>query len=85
MTTTPARSGPRPDDPDPTSAQITEADYALLLPLQQLIDQTIRTTPIRAGNPYDLDRLTATLTLRVCVWIGRNVLPCAQPEPTTKG
>lgn len=57
-----------------------DTDLAVLLPLQQLIDQTIRTTPVRAGNPHDLDRLTADLTLRVCVWVARNVLPTATPE-----
>lgn len=71
-----------PDDPDPTSAHVTDADYAVLLPLQKLIDRTIRTTPVRAGNPHDLDRLTADLTLRVCAWVGRNVLPGVRTAPT---
>jgi hypothetical protein len=63
-----------------TDRPITDADYAELLPLQRLIDRTIRETPVRAGNPADLDHLSATLTLRVCVWVGRNVLPPATSE-----
>lgn len=59
-----------------------DTDLAALLPLQQLIDRTIRETPVRPGNPYDLEHLSATLTLRVCVWVGRNVLPATTPEPT---
>lgn len=62
--------------------RFTTADYALLLPLQQLIDRTIRQAPLRPGNPHDLDRLTADLTLRVCAWVGRNVLPATTPEAT---
>lgn len=63
------------------TAPVEDADYAVLLPLQQLIADVIRTTPVRAGNPHDLDRLTADLTLRVCVWVGRHVLPATSPEP----
>lgn len=65
---------------DPEPPTVADADYAVLLPLQQLIDRTIRNTPVRAGNPADLDRLTADLTLRVCVWVGRHVLPTTPPE-----
>lgn len=60
----------------------TTADLSVLLPLQQLIDRTIREAPLRPGNPHDLDRLTADLTLRVCAWVGRHVLPATPPETT---
>lgn len=58
----------------------TDADLSVLLPLQQLIDRTLRNTPVRAGHPADMDRLSALLTVNVCAWIGRNVLPTTTPE-----
>ncbi|WP_405747725.1 NUDIX hydrolase [Streptomyces canus] len=45
-----------------------------LAPLATLIEQTIRDTPIRMG-PGGTDDLTAQLTVKTCVWVGKNVLP----------
>ena len=56
-----------------TTQQNTD-DIQALAPLANLIEQTIRDTPIRMG-PGGTDDLTAQLTLKTCVWIGKNVLP----------
>jgi len=50
------------------------ADLSPLAPLATLIEQTIRDTPIRMG-PGGTDDLTAQLTVKACVWVGKNVLP----------
>jgi hypothetical protein len=50
------------------------ADLQALAPLATLIEHTIRDTPIRMG-PGGTDNLTAQLTVKTCVWIGKNVLP----------
>ncbi|MEU5976319.1 NUDIX hydrolase [Streptomyces sp. NPDC047315] len=52
-------------DPDQTAA---------LAPLAALIADTVRSTPIHLG-PGGTDRLTAELTVRASVWIGKHVLP----------
>jgi hypothetical protein len=52
----------------------TDTDLATLQPLAALIEKTIRDTPIRMG-PGGTDDLTAQLTLKTCVWVGKNVLP----------
>jgi hypothetical protein len=53
----------------------TPADeLAVLAPLATLIEKTIRDTPIRMG-PGGTDDLTAQLTVKTCVWVGKNVLP----------
>jgi hypothetical protein len=49
-------------------------ELAVLAPLAGLIEQTIRDTPIRMG-PGGTDDLTAQLTVKTCVWVGKNVLP----------
>jgi hypothetical protein len=49
-------------------------DLRILAPLAGLIEQTIRDTPIRIG-PGGTDDLTAQLTVKTCVWVGKNVLP----------
>ncbi|MFJ8798466.1 NUDIX hydrolase [Streptomyces sp. NPDC102487] len=51
-----------------------EADLLGLVPLASLIEKTIRDTPIRMG-PGGTDDLTAQLTVKTCVWVGKNVLP----------
>jgi hypothetical protein len=48
-----------------------------LLPLSELIEETLRTTPIHFG-PHGHENLVAQLTIRVAVWCGRNVLPGVQ-------
>jgi hypothetical protein len=50
------------------------AELAVLAPLATLIEKTIRDTPIRMG-PGGTDDLTAQLTVKTCVWVGKNVLP----------
>jgi hypothetical protein len=53
----------------------TPADeLAVLAPLATLIEKTIRDTPIRM-SPGGTDDLTAQLTVKTCVWVGKNVLP----------
>lgn len=52
----------------------TDTDLATLQPLAALIEKTIRDTPIRMG-PGGTDDLTAQLTVKTCVWVGKNVLP----------
>ncbi|WP_435610006.1 NUDIX hydrolase [Streptomyces sp. C10-9-1] len=52
----------------------SEDDIEALAPLAALIAQIVRDTPIRMG-PGGTDDLTAQLTVRTCVWIGKNVLP----------
>ncbi|AZM91455.1 hypothetical protein [Streptomyces sp. W1SF4] len=49
-----------------------QPDHAIaaLLPLQQLIQQIVRATPIGAA-----DQLAADLTVHTAVWVGKNVLP----------
>lgn len=49
---------------------MTDTDARVLLPLQDLINQIVRSTPIGAT-----DQLAAELTVRTAVWVGRNVLP----------
>ncbi|HEY9408466.1 MAG TPA: hypothetical protein VIP77_02700 [Jiangellaceae bacterium] len=49
-------------------------ELAVLAPLASLIEKTIRDTPIRMG-PGGTDDLTAQLTVKTCVWVGKNVLP----------
>lgn len=48
----------------------TDADLAVLLPLQHLIDQIVRSTPIGAT-----EKLAADLTVHTAAWVGRHVLP----------
>ncbi|MFJ6066543.1 NUDIX hydrolase [Streptomyces tendae] len=52
----------------------TTDDLRPLAPLAALIEQTIRDTPIRMG-PGGTDDLTAQLTVKTSVWVGKNVLP----------
>lgn len=49
---------------------MTETEIQVLLPLQHLIDQIVRSTPIGAT-----DQLAAELTVQTAVWVGKNVLP----------
>lgn len=49
---------------------MTDTDARVLLPLQDLINQIVRSTPIGAT-----DQLAAELTVRTAVWVGKNVLP----------
>ncbi|MFD6113642.1 NUDIX hydrolase [Streptomyces yangpuensis] len=49
---------------------MTNTEIAALLPLQQLINQIVRATPIGAT-----DRLAAELAVQTAVWVGKNVLP----------
>lgn len=60
-----------------TPPVVTDADYTVLLPLHRLIEETIRTTPVRFG-PGGMDHLAALLTLRTCVWVGKHVLPATE-------
>jgi hypothetical protein len=52
---------------------VDDVDLRALLPLQQLIDETIRTTPVMIGGRTD--DLSALIAVRVAVWVGKNVLP----------
>ncbi|MFJ1865503.1 NUDIX hydrolase [Streptomyces sp. NPDC088097] len=45
-------------------------DIAVLAPLQHLIDQIVRSTPIGAT-----EQLAAELTVQTAVWVGKHVLP----------
>lgn len=49
---------------------MTDTDLHVLLPLQNLINQIVHSTPIGAT-----DQLAAELTVRTAVWVGKNVLP----------
>ncbi|MFI1562159.1 NUDIX hydrolase [Streptomyces sp. NPDC020490] len=53
---------------------VSDQQLAVLAPLATLIETTIRDTPIRMG-PGGLDDLTGQLTVKTCVWVGKNVLP----------
>ncbi|MCM8552263.1 NUDIX hydrolase [Streptomyces sp. STCH 565 A] len=57
-----------------TNRTLPDADLQHLAPLATLIEQTIRETPIRMGPGGTAD-LTAHLTVKACVWVGKNVLP----------
>lgn len=52
----------------------TTDPIAALVPLTRMIEQIVRETPIRLG-PGGTDQLTAQLTVRTAVWVGKNVLP----------
>lgn len=47
-----------------------QPDIHVLQPLQDLINQIVRSTPIGAT-----DQLAAELTVHTAVWVGKNVLP----------
>jgi hypothetical protein len=49
-----------------------------LLPLYRVVEEAMRTTPVRLG-PQGHEDLAAQITLRVAVWCGRNVLPVVKP------
>lgn len=49
---------------------MTDTGIQVLLPLQHLIDQIVRSTPIGAT-----DQLAAELAVHTAVWVGKNVLP----------
>lgn len=49
-------------------------DIRVLAPLAKLIEDIVRTTPIRLG-PGGTDDLAAQLAVRTAVWIGKHVLP----------
>lgn len=53
---------------------LRDDDLAVLTPLAALIAQIVRDTPIRMGPGGTAD-LTAQLTVKTAVWIGKNVLP----------
>lgn len=53
---------------------MTDANLAVLAPLMKLIEDTVRSTPIRLG-PGGTDDLSAKLTVRTAAWVGKNVLP----------
>lgn len=56
----------------------------LLLPLSELIEETLRTTPVHFG-PHGHEDLVARLTLRVAVWCGKNVLPGVEQSGIGRG
>ncbi|MCQ9178938.1 NUDIX hydrolase [Streptomyces sp. IBSBF 2953] len=63
--------------PDQTASNLDPERLSVLAPLTSLIETTIRETPIRMGPGGTAD-LTAQLTLKTCVWVGKNVLPRTQ-------